>query len=172
MSRISALMVLSLALFAVATPNPGPQGEVKRWGSPSQNTPTPTLPIPVPTIPTITTVTTTTTGVCTAGGGKPPATTTTVTVSAPTATSTSQCNVGAVQCCDTVTTAQSTNANALLGLLGIVVSDINALLGINCSPLSVIGIGGNSCSANPVCCENNSFGSLISIGCIPIIIQL
>ena len=33
---------------------------------------------------------------------------------------------------------------------------INALLGVGCSPISVIGVGGNSCSANPVCCTNNA----------------
>ena len=76
----------------------------------------------------------------------------------------------------------------LLGLLGIVVNGVDVLLGINCSPLSVIGIGsGNACSSNAVCCENNNVvstntalhdgsnsaflqGGLLSIGCIPIIL--
>jgi hypothetical protein len=45
---------------------------------------------------------------------------------------------------------------ALLGLLGIVLTDLTALVGLGCSPISVIGVGsGSACSATPVCCENN-----------------
>ncbi|KAK7692065.1 sc3 hydrophobin [Cerrena zonata] len=80
----------------------------------------------------------------------------------------SQCNTGPVQCCNTVQSASSPSSAQLLGLLGIVLQDLNVLLGINCSPISVIGIGGNSCSANPVCCDDNSVGGLISIGCVPV----
>ncbi|OBZ77314.1 Fruiting body protein SC3 [Grifola frondosa] len=77
------------------------------------------------------------------------------------------CNVGSLQCCDSVESADSPEAIGLLGLLGIVVDGLDVLLGLNCSPLSIIGIGGGSCDANPVCCENNNVGGLISIGCIP-----
>ena len=44
----------------------------------------------------------------------------------------------------------------LAGLLGVVLGPITALVGVNCSPISVIGVGGNSCNANPVCCTNNA----------------
>ena len=45
----------------------------------------------------------------------------------------------------------------MLGLLGVVVSDLDVLLGVDCSPLSIADIlGGATCSAHPVCCENNS----------------
>ena len=45
----------------------------------------------------------------------------------------------------------------LLGLLGIVVQGVDVLVGINCSPITVIGVGsGGSCSANVVCCQDNS----------------
>ena len=58
----------------------------------------------------------------------------------------SQCNTGPIQCCNS---AQETNSltapvTALLGLLGVVVGDITALVGVTCSPITVIGAGGNS----------------------------
>ncbi|KAI0628863.1 hypothetical protein C8Q77DRAFT_1161891 [Trametes polyzona] len=53
--------------------------------------------------------------------------------------------------------AGSQSASALLGLLGIVVQDVNVLVGLNCSPISVIGVGtGDACSGTAVCCEDNS----------------
>ncbi|THU91485.1 hypothetical protein K435DRAFT_674080, partial [Dendrothele bispora CBS 962.96] len=57
-------------------------------------------------------------------------------------------------------------------LLGIVVQDVNALVGVTCSPISVIGVGGDSCSANPVCCENNSFNGIVALGCVPVDLSL
>ncbi|KAK7692066.1 hypothetical protein QCA50_005471 [Cerrena zonata] len=101
--------------------------------------------------------------------------TTTLTVSAPAATVTipaNQCNTGTIQCCNQVVTAGSGLGGIILGLLNIVVTDLDILLGVKCNPLSVIGIGGNTCEAHPVCCENNAVGGLISIGCIPINIIL
>ncbi|THU90507.1 fungal hydrophobin [Dendrothele bispora CBS 962.96] len=99
----------------------------------------------------------------------------TVTVTAPATTVTepaSQCNTGPVQCCNSVQTAGSPAAAGILGLLGVVVQDLNVPVGLTCSPISVIGVGGDSCSANPVCCEDNSFNGLIAIGCVPVNINL
>ncbi|KAI0071618.1 fungal hydrophobin [Panus rudis PR-1116 ss-1] len=99
--------------------------------------------------------------------------TTTVTVTAPASTSTipaSACSTGPVQCCDSTETAGSEAGSALLGLLGIVVQGLDVVLGLGCSPISVIGAGGGSCNANAVCCENNNVGGLISIGCVPVIL--
>ncbi|KAH9479146.1 Fruiting body protein SC1 [Psilocybe cubensis] len=88
-----------------------------------------------------------------------------------------QCNTGPVQCCNSLLSSTSSTSNSLLGLLGIVLGDITGLLGrstlpVNCSPLSVVGIGGNSCSTQPVCCTNNQFNGLINLGCSPININL
>ncbi|EJC98287.1 hydrophobin-315, partial [Fomitiporia mediterranea MF3/22] len=84
----------------------------------------------------------------------------------------SQCNTGPIQCCNSVTSPDDPAASTLLGLLGVVVQGVDVLVGITCSPISVIGVGGNSCNAQPVCCENNSFNGLIAIGCVPVNINL
>ncbi|EAU87424.1 CoH1 [Coprinopsis cinerea okayama7 len=84
----------------------------------------------------------------------------------------SQCNTGPIQCCNTVTQASNPVAGLLLGLLGIVLQDLNVLVGLTCSPISIIGLPGNSCNAQPVCCQNNNFNGLIAIGCTPININL
>ncbi|KAH7915185.1 hydrophobin 2 [Hygrophoropsis aurantiaca] len=98
--------------------------------------------------------------------------TVTVTATAPATTSTepaSQCNTGPIQCCDSVESASSPSASALLGLLGIVLTDLDVLVGLTCTPISVVGLGsGATCSAEPVCCENNTFNGLISLGCSPV----
>ncbi|KAF9552098.1 fungal hydrophobin, partial [Agrocybe pediades] len=84
----------------------------------------------------------------------------------------SQCTTGDLQCCNSTGAASESSISALLGLLGIVVQDVTALVGVNCSPISVIGIGGNSCTAQPVCCTNNSFHGLVALGCTPVDINL
>nr|ACM89295.1 hydrophobin [Phlebiopsis gigantea] len=79
------------------------------------------------------------------------------------------CDTGSLQCCTNTISSTSAQGNVLLGLLGIVLSDVTGLLGLGCSPISVVGVGsGNACTASPVCCSNNSVGGLINIGCIPI----
>ncbi|KAI0079770.1 fungal hydrophobin [Panus rudis PR-1116 ss-1] len=104
---------------------------------------------------------------------KPPTTTTTtivVTATPPASTPipANSCSTGPIQCCNSVQQANSPGVSSLLGLLGIVLSGTNVLAGIGCSPISVIGVGGGNCKAQAVCCENNSFGSLISLGCVPV----
>ncbi|KAI8974838.1 hydrophobin [Trametes punicea] len=81
------------------------------------------------------------------------------------------CNTGPISCCQDVRPASDASVTALLGLLNVVVDDLTASVGIQCSPLSVIGVaGGSACSSTPVCCENNSVGGLVNIGCVPIIL--
>ncbi|KAH8822418.1 fungal hydrophobin [Flagelloscypha sp. PMI_526] len=81
---------------------------------------------------------------------------------------TTQCSTGPIQCCQTVGTATNPVISLLLGLLGIVVKDVNALIGATCSPITLVGVGSSGCSAQSVCCEDNSHGGLISMGCAPI----
>ncbi|KAI0682235.1 fungal hydrophobin-domain-containing protein [Earliella scabrosa] len=81
------------------------------------------------------------------------------------------CSTGPIQCCNSVSSVKDNSAlGGLLGLLGVVVQDVTAAIGLGCSPISVIGVGGGSCNANAVCCQNNNVGGLISIGCVPVII--
>ncbi|KIK67773.1 hypothetical protein GYMLUDRAFT_237980 [Collybiopsis luxurians FD-317 M1] len=79
----------------------------------------------------------------------------------------SSCTTGPIQCCNSVQSASSSGVGLLLGLLGIVLQDLDVLVGLDCSPITVIGVGSNGCSAQAVCCEDNS-SSLISIGCVPV----
>ncbi|KAF8886037.1 hydrophobin-251 [Infundibulicybe gibba] len=82
------------------------------------------------------------------------------------------CNTGAIQCCNQVQSASTTGLASLAGLLGIDLGSITGLVGLSCSPISVAGIGGNSCSAQPVCCTNNSFQGVLALGCSPINLNL
>ncbi|OJT07160.1 Fruiting body protein SC3 [Trametes pubescens] len=99
-----------------------------------------------------------------------PTQTKTVTVTAPASTPTdsSSCDTGPIQCCASTPSAGSAEGAAILGLLGLVVQGVDVLLGLGCSPISVIGVGGGECDSNVVCCEDNAVGGLISIGCLPV----
>ena len=46
---------------------------------------------------------------------------------------------------------------SLLGLLPINLQGTNVPVGVDCDPIDVLGLGGNSCSQQTVCCENNDF---------------
>ncbi|KAF9257603.1 fungal hydrophobin [Marasmius fiardii PR-910] len=74
------------------------------------------------------------------------------------------------QCCEQVQTTDNASLStiALLGLLGIVLGDITGLIGLNCSPITVIGGGNGACNTNTVNCQSSALGGLINIGCIPI----
>ncbi|KAJ3486629.1 hypothetical protein NLI96_g4092 [Meripilus lineatus] len=79
------------------------------------------------------------------------------------------CNTGPVQCCDSLQTAGNDPATTmLLGAIGVSVTDVNALIGLTCTPISVIGLGQAGCNTSPVCCENNNVGGAISLGCVPV----
>ncbi|KAF9263097.1 fungal hydrophobin [Marasmius fiardii PR-910] len=78
---------------------------------------------------------------------------------------------GSNQCCEQVQTADEANASglgAILGLLGVVLGDITGLIGLNCSPITVIGTGNGGCNTNTVNCQGTALGGLINIGCIAI----
>ncbi|THV06849.1 fungal hydrophobin [Dendrothele bispora CBS 962.96] len=83
----------------------------------------------------------------------------------------SQCNIGSLQCCNAITDISNPAVQVLATLLGrptLTTSD--NLVGLTCDPVTVIGIGGASCSSQLVCCQDNSFNGIIAFGCIPVII--
>ncbi|KAI0754148.1 fungal hydrophobin [Daedaleopsis nitida] len=78
------------------------------------------------------------------------------------------CGTGHAQCCNSFEQAgywYEHGGAGLAGLLGIVLNDMDAFLGLGCSPFLLNG--GSGCHANTVCCEDNSHGGLIAIGCVP-----
>ena len=59
--------------------------------------------------------------------------------------------------------SSSTEANLLVALLGVVLGDLTGLVGLQCSPINVIGVGsGNACTASPVCCSNTQVVSTLN----------
>ncbi|KAK7027267.1 hypothetical protein VNI00_015356 [Paramarasmius palmivorus] len=84
----------------------------------------------------------------------------------------SQCNTGPIQCCNSLLDAGSDPVTAILGLLGVVLQDLNVQVGLTCTPVTVGGAGGVTCSSTPLCCSNNTFNGLIAIGCVPVNINL
>ncbi|KAK7471932.1 hypothetical protein VKT23_000037 [Stygiomarasmius scandens] len=81
-----------------------------------------------------------------------------------------QCSTGSTYCCQR--TSKAGLESILLGLLGILGIHPDVDIGVSCSPLSIIGIGGNSCTQQPVCCDNNSLKGGVAIGCSPINLNL
>ncbi|KAI1798187.1 fungal hydrophobin [Ganoderma leucocontextum] len=79
------------------------------------------------------------------------------------------CNTGDIQCCNSFEESDSAAGAGILSAIGVNVQDVTGLIGLQCSPLTVIGAGvGSSCSQAPVCCQNNNVGGLVSIGCVPV----
>ncbi|KXN91791.1 Fruiting body protein SC3 [Leucoagaricus sp. SymC.cos] len=76
------------------------------------------------------------------------------------------------QCCNQIIPASDAPNNAslvsLLGLIGVAVKDLTANVGLQCTTVNVLGLGGDSCNAQTVCCENNNFSGVVALGCTPI----
>ncbi|KAG7442149.1 fungal hydrophobin [Guyanagaster necrorhizus] len=84
-----------------------------------------------------------------------------------------QCNTGSMQCCNQAGPANKLPLDSTVaGILSIILPSLSVPVGISCTPISVIGAGGNSCTEQTVCCENNNFNGVIAIGCTPINLNL
>ena len=64
-----------------------------------------------------------------------------VATAAPNSPPPASCSTGAIQCCNTVEKASDPAAAAILASIGVVVQDVNALVGLTCSPVTVVGVG-------------------------------
>ncbi|KAL1944003.1 hypothetical protein VTO73DRAFT_3821 [Trametes versicolor] len=79
-----------------------------------------------------------------------------------------KCSTGPLQCCNNTQKANDPTIAALLALIGVNVQGVDALVGVDCSPITVVGVAtGNSCNAQTVCCTDNNIGGLVSAGCVP-----
>ncbi|KAL1758758.1 hydrophobin 6 [Schizophyllum commune] len=86
--------------------------------------------------------------------------------SKPTDSAQDQCNSGTLQCCESTTEAKDIDRVLLSSLLGVDVGSITGLIGKNCSPVSVVGVGaGSTCATQTVCCDGDSFDGLVNLGC-------
>nr|BAB84546.1 hydrophobin-263 [Pholiota nameko] len=83
-----------------------------------------------------------------------------------------QCNTGSLQCCSSVQSSSSSLVAILLGLLGVAAGGLTGQVGVTCSPITVIGVSGTSCSEQPVCCTGNTFNGVIATGCTPVNVNL
>ncbi|KAH7907640.1 fungal hydrophobin [Hygrophoropsis aurantiaca] len=87
--------------------------------------------------------------------------------------STTQCNTGSAKCCNSTQTVQQAQKSGLLASLGLNVGDVTGLIGVDCTPISVVGVG-SGCTANqePVCCSDNTVNGVANVGCSPINVNL
>ncbi|ESK89592.1 hydrophobin [Moniliophthora roreri MCA 2997] len=83
-----------------------------------------------------------------------------------------ECSTGPVQCCKSLQDAKSPSVAGLLTGVGVAVQDVTGQVGVTCNPITVIGAGGNSCTSQTVCCENNNFNGIVALGCTPINVNL
>ena len=64
-----------------------------------------------------------------------------VATAAPNSPPPASCSTGTIQCCETVEKASDPAAATILASIGVVVQDVNALVGLTCSPVTVVGVG-------------------------------
>ncbi|KAF8810491.1 hydrophobin 2 [Phlegmacium glaucopus] len=79
---------------------------------------------------------------------------------------TNSCNTGSLQCCNSSGSASDPAIANQLGLLS-VAAPITALVGLGCTPISLLS-SGSTCTTSSVCCENNKFDAAVVIGCSPV----
>ncbi|KAI0689219.1 hypothetical protein C8T65DRAFT_673240 [Cerioporus squamosus] len=78
----------------------------------------------------------------------------------------------AAQCCESLQPASSEAAAAALKAISVVVQDGDVLVGLNCTPVTVVGVGsGGSCSSGrTVSCSDRSHSQfpLVGIDCVSV----
>ncbi|PPR04604.1 hypothetical protein CVT24_011760, partial [Panaeolus cyanescens] len=74
-----------------------------------------------------------------------------------------------IQCCNSLNDVSNVDATNIAALIGVAVSDLTGQIGLQCNPVTVIGVGaGANCASAPVCCEKNFQNQLVGINCTPI----
>jgi len=71
-------------------------------------------------------------------------------------------------CCGQTQTAGSTAGLAGLGSIGVVIQDLTAIVGTDCSPITGVDVSGSSCTTDPVDCQQFFAHSLNGVNCSPI----
>ncbi|PPR04756.1 hypothetical protein CVT24_007111 [Panaeolus cyanescens] len=85
----------------------------------------------------------------------------------------SSCNTGPVQCCGALHAPTSAAGTQALGLVTVLVQNLSGQVGVDCNPITAIGLGsGANCASGPVCCEQNDFNQLVGVNCSPVTVQL
>jgi hypothetical protein len=78
-----------------------------------------------------------------------------------------QCSTGTQACCNSVQKASTPQAQKALGSLGLQAA-ADALVGLTCSPVSVVNGGGSECVTQAACCNTSAFNGIVAIGCDPL----
>ncbi|KAF8697512.1 hypothetical protein AX14_001352 [Amanita brunnescens Koide BX004] len=78
------------------------------------------------------------------------------------------CNVGTVHCCNSIQNSHSQQVETLAGQDVDLLRGLTGNVGLGCTVIGAVGLGGNSCSAQPACCSNNKINGLITVDCSPI----
>ncbi|KIM64864.1 hypothetical protein SCLCIDRAFT_1212961 [Scleroderma citrinum Foug A] len=77
-----------------------------------------------------------------------------------------QCSNGSAQCCQMLTTQQLAQQGYSKDVIAAVAATVQAVAGVQCSPITVIGAG-SGCQVNQqaVCCTGDKFNGLVQLGC-------
>ncbi|KAG1735588.1 fungal hydrophobin [Suillus paluster] len=81
----------------------------------------------------------------------------------------SQCDTGTIQCCQSSTSYSG--AQSIFYELGLVdvAAVVDAVVGLECSGITGVGTSsGCTGTQQPLCCEDNKYNGVISLGCTPI----
>ncbi|KAI0691969.1 hypothetical protein C8T65DRAFT_670241 [Cerioporus squamosus] len=71
---------------------------------------------------------------------------------------------GSASCCTTTGTTSDPAIKTALESIGVDVGSVDGLVGLGCSPITVIG---ESCGGTTVTCTDNSHAT-IGLGCVPV----
>ncbi|OCB87596.1 fungal hydrophobin [Sanghuangporus baumii] len=82
------------------------------------------------------------------------------------------CSTGQMQCCDSISPNNSTDDQSLTGLIAAGLQGTSVPIGVNCIPISAIGLGSaGTCSSQAACCDDVTSG-LVGLNCSPVNVGL